>query len=396
MIAYACSLNSPILAKWDGSSWSSVAVPAKTVGSNQATLIDGSSDSNIWMAGDSAAEVWKYDGASWSLVATGLTATWTVRGLIVLSPTDVWISVRNAGGTSEGIYYYDGATWSLDYASAFYIQSSYATGTNKSDAFIMCGTHPTDDSYKYSGGWSKITSAAAGWMDGIFGISPTNVWSRDRSAGVTPNVYSFDGVSWTLQFSATNLVTTSLNVCGNKVYANPVTNEIWIVGDALGSVSTTLRYWYYDGLSWTNSNDGAIKTAGADLVNGGIHGDGSNVCMVGGTDAFFWNGSSFVLDTTGVTFNGVKDVWVVPTTAPDIVVVSCPYPSIGPDFTINNLNCMPSQFYDGAGNSLTIAPFSLNNPGISFRNRSTPLISSVQSKEVKHATLPKTKLSGSF
>jgi len=393
MIAYACSVNAPLLARWDGSSWASVTIPAKTIGNNTPQIIKGSSASNIWMAGDSPAEVWYYNGTSWSLVSTGITSTWKVNDLLVLSPTDVWLSVNEAGA-SKGIYFYDGATWSLEYNSSFVGFKGCGTGTSKSDAFLMYGTHPAHGSYRYNGSWSQIAVGSANWVDGISCLSSTNVWAR--TAAATPDVYSFNGTSWSLQFSGTNLAASSLNVNGNKIYSNSSNGKIWIMGDVGGSTSTTLHYWYFNGTTWSDNNDGAVKTAGATLRDGGIHGDGDNVCMVGGSDAFFWNGTAFTLDTTGVTFNGVKDVFVVPSTISPVVVRSCPLPPIGSDFTINNLNCLPSQFYDGSGNSLTIAPYFLNTPMASLRNRANPLSSTLQEQKVKFTTLPKSTSTGSF
>ncbi|MDP3987253.1 MAG: hypothetical protein Q8P81_03450 [Nanoarchaeota archaeon] len=77
-------------------------------------------------------------------------------------------------------------------------------------------------------------------------------------------------------------------------------------------------------------------------------------------------------------------------------VSSCGESTIGSDFTINNMFCLPSQHTNQYGNINTTVPYFLNTPIASLRNRSIPLSSSIQSQESKFITIPKRKPSGSF
>ncbi len=84
--------------RWNGAAW----VAQTTLGTSRYTAIDGTSASDVWVAGAVGLRHW--NGATWEngpALPTGA----VVRDVRVLGPTDIW-------AVGSGVFHYDGAAWS--------------------------------------------------------------------------------------------------------------------------------------------------------------------------------------------------------------------------------------------------------------------------------------------
>lgn len=110
---------------WNGTSWLKAEVPNPGTGINQLYGVDGSSSTDVWAVGTTtnAGEprgsrhplALHYNGSSWSTVAMPdpPSGSAILRSVTAISPTDAW-AVGSQNGYSQPVaYHWDGKVWSV-------------------------------------------------------------------------------------------------------------------------------------------------------------------------------------------------------------------------------------------------------------------------------------------
>jgi hypothetical protein len=96
----------------NGTSWSIVpSVNAGATGYSQLNRVDATSTSNVWAIGSL---VERYDGTNW--VAMSSPAGVALRGLDVISPTEVWVA--GSSGSAATVARWKNGTWTTRYTQA--------------------------------------------------------------------------------------------------------------------------------------------------------------------------------------------------------------------------------------------------------------------------------------
>jgi hypothetical protein len=143
-----------------GGAWSIVpSVNASATGYSQLNRVDATSTSNVWAIGSL---VERYDGTNW--VAMSSPAGVALRGLDVVSPTEVWVA--GYSGSAAAVAQWKNGTWTTRYTQA-------STGRHLTVFEAIA-----------------VTSADDVWAVG---------WDRDYNAPgrpVSSLVVHFDGTSW--------------------------------------------------------------------------------------------------------------------------------------------------------------------------------------------------------
>jgi hypothetical protein len=147
--------------RFNGTSWSIVSsVNASATGYSQLNRVDATSSSNVWAIGSL---VERYNGTNW--VAMSSPAGVALRGLDVVSPTEVWVA--GYSGSAATVAQWKNGTWTTRYTQA-------STGRHLT-VFEAIAVDPSGQV----------------WAVG---------WDRDYDAPgrpVSSLVVHFDGTSWT-------------------------------------------------------------------------------------------------------------------------------------------------------------------------------------------------------
>jgi uncharacterized protein YjdB len=141
----------------------------------------GSSAHDVYAAGDG--KVAHYDGAFWSMVATGVCNTQS--GVWGASPVEVFAVCWD--GT---VVHFDGTSWTSMGSPGAGMSLYGVWGTSARDVFAVGGQH----AFHYDGtSWQEISSAElhVGISD-VWGVSGSDIY-----ASFWGNVFHFDGAAWT-------------------------------------------------------------------------------------------------------------------------------------------------------------------------------------------------------
>jgi hypothetical protein len=348
--------------RWNGASWTASSTGQVT----QFASITGTSDSDVWIGGygsgtTGAIEHW--NGATWSpqTLPSGFARPTQVYSA---SPTDVWaIDGRQA-------LHYDGTSWTQDMsiADGYGLQSVF--GSSAADVYIVgvlglverwdgsawTGLQNDMGDVLQYGGWSGgsgdvwiggesarfaswngaqwrpamagTTSTLADELDGVFGLSATDVWT----VGAT-GVQHWDGSMWTYlprpdggdTFGASAIwgtAATDLWIAASEVYHwdgaqwtdvdtgiaevkaiwGTATTDVWAAGDG------AIAHW--DGSAWTAANVPGGTTNLAALWGTST----TDVWAVGGTSIAHWDGTSWTASTPPSGTGALAAVWGTSTT----------------------------------------------------------------------------------
>ncbi len=259
----------PLAERWNGSSWSLVAIPSKTTNYNELFAVDASSATDVWGVGywlvdafteRTLAEHW--DGTKWSIVSTPNVGQESnaLNGVAAVSPTDAWaVGIANSANIDVGhalVEHWDGAKWS--------VVRTPNPGTGKSELLAVTATSATDvwavgehDGHTLVEHWNGATWSIMPSPDGAFGSSaldavsassPTDVWAVGGSGQRTLSMH-WDGATW----SVVNSPNGSLSETELTGVVSLGAADVWAVGYTANELTVTFRTFtaHWDGASWT-------------------------------------------------------------------------------------------------------------------------------------------------
>jgi hypothetical protein len=185
--------------RFNGTSWAIVpSLNASATGYSQLTKVDATSSSNVWAIGydtQAGALVHKHNGSNW--VAMSGPAGVALRGLDVVSPTEVWIA--GYAGSAATVARWKNGTWTSRYTQA-------STGRHLTVFEAIA-----------------VDSSGQVWAVG---------WDRDYNAPgrpVSSLVVHFDGTSWTRETTPNpanrNTLTDVVALANGEVFAVGVAQD---------------------------------------------------------------------------------------------------------------------------------------------------------------------------
>jgi hypothetical protein len=251
--------RNPFLAHWNGSAWSTVTPPAGVTGQLAAVSADSAGD--VWAVGDDQhghPVVLRFNGVSWtSVAAPGSTGSQVLTGVKAFSPTNVWAvgSTVSGGVTPVGktlVLHWNGSTWftvvspnpdakanvlmAVGGAAANDLWAVGSKGQSETTTGVPPGTRTLAIHFNGSA-WSAVASPSVGDEDILTGVAaPTShnvaaVGSDDNTSGSIPVARTlaetWSGASWS--FAATPNVGSTDNLL-KGVAAIPGTTSVWAVG----------------------------------------------------------------------------------------------------------------------------------------------------------------------
>ncbi|MGH7525877.1 MAG: hypothetical protein ACREMX_04160 [Gemmatimonadales bacterium] len=202
--------------RYDGRSWSEMAVPGANEGEERfLESVWGSSATDVFAVGSvfdglfETALILRYDRTRWTVMR--------VPGDLPPRLADVWGSAADdvyavgetdptAGPSTGMILHFDGGGWSLAFEEAG-VSLKAVWGSSRSDVFAV-GSEGAILHYDGSR-WSRMTSPTSGILFEIWGSSATDVFA----VGDNGIILHYDGTSWTATTPTTN---TLLGVWGSS------------------------------------------------------------------------------------------------------------------------------------------------------------------------------------
>ena len=259
-----------LVERWDGKSWTPVAVPDEPGHDAGFGSIAGSSANDVWAFGSyeqdtrevSFADHW--DGSAWSKVAipyphaTPFGAL--VQGLSVVSPTDAWASGL-AGLRRPWVLHWDGTSWTRvpcpNFGGPAGTQAWGISAFSATDAWItgvvstLKGSSRTMAAHWDGTTWTRVDTPNVPGVESVpwnmDASSPDNIWAAgytndpDTGSG-GPFMMHWDGTAWTLahlphtgRYSSFYTVSTASS------------EDAWAVG-ADGPRALAM---HWDGTTWT-------------------------------------------------------------------------------------------------------------------------------------------------
>ncbi len=253
------SARSTLVEHWNGSSWSIVASPNVSPGTNSLFAVRGDTSSDVWAVGRTKTSttsatvlVEHWNGVSWTISSgTQNPSSFSeLNALTVLSPTNVWAV---GDQTTDAVHYqtlvehFDGTTWSTSPSTnaangnGFLLGVSgstndlWAVGATTLNPATSSATNATLVEHWNGSSWSTVAAPTGSDTDleGIAALSPSNVWAVGANFGTstTPDqtfVLHWDGATWS--------TVASPNVAGASSdlfdIAAVSASDIWAVGTA--------------------------------------------------------------------------------------------------------------------------------------------------------------------
>lgn len=210
---------------WDGSRWNPVTTPV-TVGIG---TLAGSDTNDIWAI--TGAGMMHFDGTTWSLVPSAP----SLNGIQVVGRNDVW------GHNRAQVHHFDGTGW-LTYSSPR-VQSIAATRSQVWAIEEDTGQIFHREGLSFVPHYPNIRlrrTPSAQRLSQVWMSDPKNAWAVG-DAGV---LLHYDSGAWTRQDIGT---TEDLVAIHGSAH-----DDIWL--------ASAKRLWHYNGTSWTQQADPALKS----------------------------------------------------------------------------------------------------------------------------------------
>jgi len=261
---------------WNGSQWSSVALPA-VPGANfdtnlRLTGVSGDSANDVIAVGNellgatNGPLAFKWSNGAWQQLTTPSGAWWSsMTEVKTFSPTDAWAigQTSTINGYTATATQWNGTSWTQTQVTAPFpanlvLSMNSISGDSPSDIWAV-GT-AASSSYRnrvvesvilhYNGtSWTQFTSPDNSGLTSVAAISPTDAWATAADG----DILQFSNGAWTVASTAFN----TPSVDSPEIAAVSATN-IWIAGVV---ANDEFAVAHYNGTSWTSQAEPASFTA---------------------------------------------------------------------------------------------------------------------------------------
>ncbi len=291
------------IAKWNGSTWSSLGTGIGDIGGVRAIAILGS---DVYAGGtfpsaggaSNTTFVAKWNGSSWSGLSTGTEAT--VNALAV-SGSDLYVGgdFNSAGGLSNTSYIakWNGSSWSsMGTGMPNYVYCLATSGTDvfAGGAFVSAGGTAANYIARWNGSaWNALGTGTNGSVRGM-AVSGSDLYvggTFSLAGGVsnTSSIAKWNGSAWTAMGTGVNSSVTSVVANSTNVF---VAGEFTSAG--LGAAN---RIAMWNGRTWQPLGSGLNNTVSALSLTG------NNLFAGGGFTTGPANNSPFIVQANVASIN---------------------------------------------------------------------------------------------
>lgn len=252
---------------------------------NAVAFIPGTN--RAWAVGNAGTLLY-FDGTAWTSVAVPISNP--INNIFIVDATHGWAAA--AGGN---ILFWNGTTWSVAIDTGAETWSAIYMLSNTSGWVVGAGGNVR----KYNGAsvsdWSVVSFPVGTNINTVYGIAENNVWA----AGDTGRIFHWDGSAWTVSQDTGSQTWGGMSILSNKegwlvgtggnIYRfdgtawNPYTNtgsdtwqRIYMINPVRGwAVGNTGRIIRWNGSSWISDVSGTNRTlfgVGFSLVGSTING----------------------------------------------------------------------------------------------------------------------------
>ena len=294
--------NGPLIASWDGASWTVDSLPVPGGGNGTLNAIDTDGNGDVWAVGNQSSTPYQWAlrliGGVWTNVAvTGAPTLADLRDVSVVSASNVWAVGDDAGGVAAVAMHWNGSTW----ASIPPPVPAGASGVQLNRVELIRGTTKviavgyyvkSSQFYPYSARWTgsawKVVPTPTnppGELVGVVAESSTNAWAvGDRNpTSNTPKslIEHWDGTRWSAVASPNRA---GANFLMSVDASTSAPTDVWAVGYTYPSERTLAMH--YNGTGWSLATTPNPATAAGDVDQffGTSYVPGTNMCWAVGTN----------------------------------------------------------------------------------------------------------------
>jgi hypothetical protein len=191
--------GTPVAEHWNGTKWSSSALPSGL--SSEIFAASAVSASSVWAVTEVGGDILHWNGSAWSVADHVPGSDLLFTGITAVSNSDVWAFGFSSLGPGLGTWHYNGHTWTQVNGSAVGLVSASAVSATNIWAIGSSSEGPAGDMLAHYNGtsWEPVTAAALSglYFSGILALSGTNVWATAENGSNKALLVHFNGSQWT-------------------------------------------------------------------------------------------------------------------------------------------------------------------------------------------------------
>jgi hypothetical protein len=307
--AVGAKARQALIERWDGDSWGRASLSPSNV-DGELSSIDGVSTTDAWAVGRTTTAgvqtplIAHWDGAAWSVVASGGAAEGRLLAVSADAPDDAW--AVGSSGKSELLEHWDGSEWSV-VSDPPPLNGMYSVAAKAPDDVWVGGRQGL-------GHWDgthwtpvgKYPPPSSPEYSSIVVVSPTDIWATTRNELVE----RWDGTRWEL-------------ISEGQIDAIDGSTDSSIIGVGSDNVGRwTGTRWVVHHLPTGSFASGTLTAVSAtsnhDVWAVGSYGEGGHFYYTLGGIIEHWDGTSWTLislpfrvrELTSVIAFSPSDVWV--------------------------------------------------------------------------------------
>jgi hypothetical protein len=230
--------GTPVAEHWNGTKWSSSALPSGL--SSEIFAASAVSASSVWAVTEVGGDILHWNGSAWSVAHDVPGTDLLFTGITAVSNSDVWVFGFSSVGPGNGTWHYNGSTWTQVTGSAVGLVEASAVSAKDIWAIGSSSEGPAGGLLKHYNGttWEQVTASALSGLQfsGILALSSTNVWAMAENASNEALLVHFNGSQWTS-------VTVPYSGIALNYFAPDGQGGFWL--DALGTTSSKTWVLHY-------------------------------------------------------------------------------------------------------------------------------------------------------
>jgi hypothetical protein len=191
--------GTPVAEHWNGTKWSSSALP-----SGLHSEIDAASTvsaSSVWAVTEIGGDILHWNGSAWSVADDVPGSDLLFTGITAVNNSDVWAFGFSSFGPGNGTWHYNGHTWTKVNGSAVGLESASAVSATNIWGIGSPSEGPAGGVLEHYNGktWAPVTAAALSgvYVSGVVAFSSTNVWAIALKGSNQTLLVHFNGSQWT-------------------------------------------------------------------------------------------------------------------------------------------------------------------------------------------------------
>jgi hypothetical protein len=253
--------GTPVAERWNGTKWSSSALPSGL--SSEIFAASAVSASSVWAVTEVGGDILHWNGSAWSVSDDVPGTDLLFTGITAVSNSDVWAFGFSSVGPGNGTWHYNGHTWTQVTGSAVGLVEASAVSAKNIWAIGSSSEGPAGGLLEnYNGtSWTPATASVLSGLQfaGILALSSSNVWAMAENSSGEALLVHFNGSEWTS-------VTVPYSGIALNYFAPDGQGGFWL--DAVDTTSKTWVLHYSAAGTWTRTALGTGSMGPLALVPG--------------------------------------------------------------------------------------------------------------------------------